>query len=396
MTYPVIGGLEKQLLTQPKEIIFCNRCVVSNQRPRIVIDAHGVCSACHFAYEKHNVIDWKKREHQLEALLDKHRRNDGQFDIVLPGSGGKDGSMVAHQLKMRYGMHPLCITYAPFRYTDIGYKNFISFVESGFNVMTMHTNGDLHRKLSRLCFEEVGDAWHPFAFGQYCYAFHIALKFNIKLVFYGENGEAEYGGDPKNNYKPYMPLEDWALLYFKGAVINHFLDYGRKYKDYFKGFNESDLMFYRPPSVESLTKASIQMHWYSYYHKWIPQENYYYSVDHTGFTANDERSEGTYSKYASLDDRTDGFHFYLAYIKFGIGRATSDAAHEVRDGHLTRDEAVALVNRYDGEFPSRYFQEFLDYLQIDEELFWTVVNHYRPTHLWERHGKDWLLKRKVV
>ena len=100
-------------------------------------------------------------------------------------------------------------------------------------------------------------------------------------------------------------------------------------------FDGSDLTFYRPPPVEDLSKAGIQMHWYSYYHKWIPQENYYYSLENTGFTANPGRSEGTYSKYASLDDRLDGFHYYLAFIKFGIGRATSDAAHEIRDGHIT-------------------------------------------------------------
>ena len=81
--------------------------------------------------------------------------------------------------------------------------------------------------------------------------------------------------------------------------------------------------------MESLQRAGVQMHWSSYYHKWIPQEHYYYAVEHTGFTANPERSEGTYSKYAKVwDDQLDGIHYQMAFIKFGIGRATSDAAHE--------------------------------------------------------------------
>ena len=100
------------------------------------------------------------------------------------------------------------------------------------------------------------------------------------------------------------------------------------------------------------------MRWFSNYKKWVPQENYYYAVENTGFKANQGRSEGTYSKYASLDDRTDGFHYYMSYIKFGLGRATSDAAHEIRDGHLTREEGAALVKRYDGEFPDKYFDLF--------------------------------------
>lgn len=392
----VVGGLEKQLLTQPREVRFCKRCVVSNQRPRIIIDEEGICSACRFSYDKYHGIDWEARETELQALLDRHRRNDGSWDVVVPSSGGKDSAYVAHQLKTKYGMHPITVTWAPFRYTDIGYQNYLSFVDSGFNNILAHQNGHFHRKLARLAFEELGDAWQPFTYGQMCYAFHIALRLGIKLVFFGENGEAEYGGDPKNNYKSHMPLEDWAMLYFKGATVDNLVDIGLKHKDYLskEDFDPSDLTFYRPPSVDELSKAEIQMHWYSYYHRWVPQENYYYSLDNTGFSANPERSEGTYSKYASLDDRLDGLHFFLAYIKFGIGRATSDAAHEVRDGHITREEGVALVRRYDGEFPSKYFPEFLEYLDIDEEHFWQVVDSYRSPHIWGWDG-EWKLKHQV-
>ena len=392
----VVGGLEKQLLTQPNEVSFCKRCVVSNQRPRIVIDEEGVCSACRFSYEKYHMIDWEVRETQLRALLDRHRKDDGSWDVVVPSSGGKDSAYVAHQLKTKYGMHPITVTWAPFRYTDIGYQNYLNFVDSGFNNILAHQNGRFHRKLARLAFEELGDAWQPFTYGQMCYAFHMALLLEIKLVFFGENGEAEYGGDPKNNYKSHMPLEDWALLYFKGVTVDSLVETGLKHKGYFRqeDFDPSDLTFYRPPPVDKLTKAGIQMHWYSYYHRWIPQENYYYSLDNTGFFANPERSEGTYSKYSSLDDRMDGFHFFLAFIKFGIGRATSDAAHEIRDGHITREEGVALVRRYDGEFPSKYFPEFLDYLDINEESFWQVVDSYRSPHIWGWDG-EWKLKHQV-
>jgi hypothetical protein len=106
-------------------------------------------------------------------------------------------------------MHPLTVTWAPFRYTDIVYDNYLNFIDAGFNNLLAYPNGQLHRKLARLTFEEIGDAFCPFGYGQACYAFHIALQFGIKLVFFGENGEAEYGGETKNNYKSHMPLEDW-------------------------------------------------------------------------------------------------------------------------------------------------------------------------------------------
>jgi N-acetyl sugar amidotransferase len=315
----------------------------------------------------------------------------------VPCSGGKDSSMVAHKLKVKYGMHPLTVTWAPFIYTDIGWENFQNFVRAGFTNLLASPNGTFHRKLSRIALEAVGDAWQPFAFGQMAYAFHIALQFDIKLVFFGENGEAEYGGSPKNNYKPFMPLEDWSELYYKGVTVDDLIRWGQERnligdRDY----NESDLMFYRPPPVAALTDKGIQMHWFSFYEKWVPQENYYYVAENTGFQANrDGHSEGTYSKYASLDDRLDGFHYYLAYLKFGIARATSDAAHEVRDGHITREEAVALVHRYDGVFPRQYFPEFLEYVGLTEKEFWDIADRYRPPHLWEKVGDEWKLKHRV-
>jgi N-acetyl sugar amidotransferase len=290
------------------------------------------------------------------------------------------------------------VTWAPFIYTDIGWQNYQNFVGSGFTNLLAWPNGKLHRKLARVAFEAVGDAWQPFAFGQMAYAFHIALQFDIKLVFFGENGEAEYGGSPKNNYRPLMPLEDWAELYYKGVTVDDLIAWGLE-RDLIRkdDYDDSDLMFYKPPRPEVLQEKGVQMHWFSYYHKWVPQENYYYCAEHTGFQANrDGRSEGTYSKYASLDDRLDGFHYYLAFIKFGIARATSDAAHEVRDGHISREEAVALVHRYDGEFPTQYFKEFLEYLDIDEKKFWDVVDRYRSPHLWEKSNGEWRLKHRVA
>ena len=391
-------SLDRQLEHQPKDVRFCKRCVVSNQRPRIVFNDEGVCSACTFAHEKQHVIDWADRERQLRQLCDTHRRSDGRYDVVVPCSGGKDSSAVAHKLRDRYGMNPLTVTWSPFIYTDIGWQNFQRFIKAGFTNLLASPHGGFHRKLARIALEAVGDAWQPFAYGQMAYAFHIALRFDIPLVFFGENGEAEYGGSTKNNYRPYMPIEDWADLYFKGTTVDDMVAWGIERgllttNDY----RPADLTFYRPPSVDELTNRGIQMHWFSYYEKWVPQENYYYAAEHTGLQANrDGHSEGTYSKYASLDDRLDGFHYYLAFLKFGIGRTTSDAAHELRDGHITREEAVALVHRYDGVFPTQYFPEFLEYLDITEEKFWEIADRYRPAHLWEQGPEGWRLKHRVV
>lgn len=389
--------LDRQLATQPKEVVYCTRCVVSNQRPRITFNADGVCSACEYAHRKHHLIDWNKREEELVALLDKHRSKDGSYDVIVPGSGGKDSAYTAHILKTKYGMHPLTVTWAPFMYTDIGWKNFQNYVASGFDTTNFFQNGVLHRKLARVAFELKGDAWEPFAFGQKAYAFHMALKYGVSLIFYGENGEVEYGGSMQNADKPFESVKDWDTLYYKGAGIDTLVASGLEMGIFSpEEVHPKTFDLYRAPPLDQIERLGAEMHWMSYYRKWVPQENFYYAQKNTGFIANEAgRSEGTYSKYASLDDKTDGFHFYLAYIKFGIGRCTSDAAHEIRDGHITREEGVALVKRYDGEFPKKYFPEFLEYLGITEEHFWEIVNAYRAPHLWEQVNGEWVLKYHV-
>ena len=392
------GNIEGQIQHIPKEVKWCKKCVVSNQRPRIIFDKDGVCSGCKNTEYKNNEIDWEQREKELVDLLDKHRSSDGSWDVIVPSSGGKDSGFVAHQLRYKYGMNPLTVTWSPLQYTDIGFQNFESCINAGFTNLLCTPNGKLQRKLARLSFEELGDAFHVFVLGQISYPFQMALKLGIKLVFYGENGEAEYAGDPEYADKPYKPSSEWVKQHFKGLTFRELLDYGLKNKEYLSedDYSESDLMFYEPPTTEQLDKVGIVgKHFYSYYHKWSPQENYYYCVEHTGFKPNSERSEGTYSKYSSLDDKMDGFHYYMRYIKFGLGRCLEEAAHEVRDGHIIREEGVALMRRYEGEFPEKYFKDFLEYLDISEGHFWEVVDSWRPKHLWKQTDKGWQLKHPI-
>ena len=390
-------SIDRFVAALPKTVRYCVRCVVSNQRPRIQFDAEGVCSACRYAEEKKSKIDWAARKAQLVELCDRFRRTDGRYDCLVPCSGGKDSAAVAWKLKHVYGMHPLTVTWAPHMYTDIGWTNYQAFIRSGFANVMAHAHGPLVRKLARIGLEAVGDIFLPFCFGQMTYPFHVAVEQDIPLVFYGENGEAEYGGSTADNDRPGRSVETFAEYYFKGVTVDEALEWGLERgvvtkKDY----DACDLRYYRPPELARLQEKKVQMHWFSYYEKWVPQENYYLAAEHTGFLPNPAgRSEGTYSKYASLDDKLDGLHYYFSLIKFGIARATSDAAHEIRDGHLTREEGVALVRKYDAEFPRKHLKEVLEFIGMTERELWDVIDIYRTPHLWEKAGGDWVLKYQV-
>ena len=100
--------------------------------------------------------------------------------------------------------------------------------------------------------------------------------------------------------------------------------------------------------------------------------------------------------YASLDDKLDGSHYYLMLINFGLGRATSDAAHEIRDGHLNRVEAVSLVEQCDQGKPTKYLAKVLEYLDMTEQEYYSVIDGFRRPEIWKRlDNGQWQLRHTV-
>ena len=391
----------------PSRVIFCKQCVISNQRPSSTVefkhnkddkkstigfDADDVCDACRYQEIKAAQIDWERRENALLETLAKYRRNDGVYDVIVPGSGGKDSAYTSHILKYKYGMNPLTVTWAPHKYTDIGWENFENWIHvGGLDNILFTPNGRLHRYLTRQAFLNLLHPFQPFIVGQRIIGPSMAAKFGVKLVMYGEN-QAEYGNDPNENYKPTMDRKFFSIGETQDMVLG-----GKSVGEIMAEteFTLNDFAPYIPPSADFLDKRGVEVHYLGYYLKWDPQECYYYAADHTGFQANTERTEGTYSKYSSIDDRIDMFHYYTTLAKFGIGRATYDAAQEVRNGKINREEAVQLVKRYDQEFPRKYFKDFLEYISLTEDEFHATVDRFRSPHLWEKEDGVWKLKHAV-
>lgn len=384
----------------PEEVKFCTRCVMSNQRPASAVefkhtrdskkvtlnfDENGVCDACRIADIKQS-IDWEQREKELLSLLDKHRRTDGEYDCIVSGSGGKDSAYQAHVLKYKYGMNPLTVTWPPILYTEYGYQNWKNWIEvGGFDNISFKQNGKAMKTLTRLSILNLFHPFQTFILGQKNLAPKIADKFKIPLIFYGEN-EAEYGNPIADNTsslrdKSYFTYNHLDEIYLGGASIKELTE--------MHGLRLNEIMCFLPAQK---FETNIEVHYLGYYLKWVPQEVYYYAVENTGFKARPFRTQGTYSKYNSIDDKIDDLHYYTTYIKFGIGRATYDASQEIRNNHLTREEGVSLVRKYDGEFPDRYFRETMNYLDIDPEFFVNELSDsFRSPHLWDRKS----LRHKV-
>jgi N-acetyl sugar amidotransferase len=408
----------------PRDVVYCKKCVISNQRPNSAVeykhtkdsrketinfDEGGVCDACNFSETKHHKIDWLDREKQLRDLCDKHRKNDGSYDCILPGSGGKDSFYASHILKTKYGMHPLTVTWAPHVYTDWGWKNFQSWIHAGHDNYLMTPNGRVHRLLTRLSTELLFHPFQAFMFGQKSLAPKMALLHDISLVFYGEN-EAEYGNpiadtDSAERDWAYFTAEDKSKIFLGGVSVPDLISQF--------GVDLSDLQPYLPANPNQIKEKNIEVHYLGYYLKWHPQSCYYYAVEHGGFEASPERTPGTYSKYNSIDDRIDDLHYFTTGIKFGIGRASYDAAQEIRSGDITREEGAALVTRFDHEYPERFINEMFAYLSLpknefpkaneafessmmDREYFRLLTDKFRSPHIWYFENDQWKLRKSLI
>jgi len=386
----------------PKKVVFCKKTLISNQMPNSTqefkhtirskkkttpIDNKKISDPWKYSRIKKR-IDYKKRENELLRLLDKHR-GKGEFDCICPGSGGKDSGYASHILKHKYGMNPLTVTWPPILYTDYGYKNFKNWLNSGpFENISAKRNEKLLILLTKISIENLLHPFQTFILGQKFFAPKVAEKLKIPLVFYGEN-EAEHHNPISDNanslrnssYHIYNNLSEIRL---GGVKINEII------KDH--NFKIKDLETFLPLKSEKFEKFPIEVHYLGYYLKWIPQETYYYTVEHCGFRPRPFRTEGTFSKYNSIDDKIDDLHYYTTFVKFGIGRATYDVSQELRNDHLTLDEGKKLIKKYDGEFPSHYFSETMKYLGIKESHFIKVCDKFRSPHLWKKIKNRWYLR----
>lgn len=386
----------------PTEVKFCKKCSISNQRPNsaiemknvnkdkstIAFDINGICSACNFSANKKD-INWKDRENQLFELLEPYRSKDGSYDVLVPSSGGKDSAFAAHILKYKYKMNPLAITWAPNMFTRAGWNNFNNLSRVGGVDSFLYTpNGKIHSYLTKLAFENLGHPFQPFIHGQKVIGPKMAKKFGIKLIMYGEN-QAEYGNPLEDNKDPFMKPNFFTIDNPLDMILG-----GEKVQDIIdnSNFGLDDFAPYIPPTLKEITDSDTKVTFLGYFEKWDPQECYYYAVDNTGFMPSYERSIGTYSRYTEIDDKIVPFHFYMTFIKFGIGRATYDSAQEVRNEKITRDEALNLVAKFDGEFPEKYLAEFCEYINISPDDFYKIVDSFRSPHLWVSSNGKWKLR----
>ncbi len=373
-------------------MIYCKKCVTPNSRPRIKFNSKEICNACSYALEKEKKINWKLRENEFNEIVSyikKTNRNKTTYDCLIPWSGGKDSTYIALRLKFEFGLNPLLVTFSPLIPNKIGAYNREIVLEKGFDNYFFRPNQKIAKKLSRRFFVERGNPKVAWDAGINSLPVKLALKLNIKNIFYAEHGESEYGGLvlTKENLKKRDERE----------VIEHLVgDYPENWVS--KDISLKDIEPYRFPKNEDIESSKINIYYFSYFFKWNVFDNFkYVTKELKEFKINPHgRTEGTFTNFDSLDDKIDDLYYYMQFIKFGFGRASRDCSRFIQNNEMTRDEAVKIVLKYDGEFPKRNFDEVLDFLNISRIDFEEIVNKHRNKEIWKQKNNDWELKKQIV
>jgi len=370
-----------------RNIVFCQKCIMPNSRPRIVFDKSGICNACRNAEEKKK-IDWNLRKIEFFDIIQHYKSKKGNWDCLVPWSGGKDSSSIAYKLKFEFGMNPLLVTFSPVIPNEIGNINRENLINIGFDHIYFRPNQKVHRFLSRRFFIERGNPKVAWDAGVNAIPVQIALQHKIPLIFYAEHGESEYGGKVIDN-------ESKKKRNFTEVIEHQIGDDPRNWVD--ENIQLKDLNPYIYPESSAIENADVKAYYFSYFFKWSMLDNYNYIKTKYNFKTHPEgRTVGTFTNFDSLDDKLDNLYYYMQYIKFGFGRAIRDACRMIQNDQMTREEAIEIAQKYDGEFPKEYLGEALDYLSLDEKQFTEIVDNHRNPEIWLRENGQWKLRFPIL
>lgn len=373
-TAPVAGA---------RRIEYCTRCLTPNSRPRISFDAAGVCNACRYAEHKPH-IDWDARQREFEELVAPYRSQNGSWDCVVPWSGGKDSSTIAYRLKFELGLNPLLVTFSPMMPNEVGNHNREVMIRKGFDHLFFRPNQDVHRRLAKRFFIERGNPKVAWDAGVNAIPVQVAVNYNVPLVFYAEHGESEYGGRV-------LKADSNKFRDFTEVLEHQIGDDPRNWAD--GQVTVGDLNPYLYPDLGRVRSVGVRAVYFAYFFRWSMFANYHYLKDKIDFHTHPlGRTVGTFTHFDSLDDKIDDLYYYMQFIKFGFGRCVRDASRLVQNGHMTREQGLALCQQHDGEFPHLYFDEVLDYLQISRDEFTQIVDMHRNPEIWKQENGEWKLR----
>jgi N-acetyl sugar amidotransferase len=355
---------------------YCTRCLYPDTKPDLSFNTEGVCSAC-TAFEARDTVDWEARRQEFLDTVAQYRSTDGgNYDCIVPVSGGKDSTYQVLRL-LEVGMNPLCVTATTDALSEIGRRNIENIKRLGVDYIEVTTNPVVRRKINKLALTQIGDISWPEHVAIFTIPIRIAVQLGIRLIVWGENPQNEYGGPAAASGDKTLTrrwLEEFGGLL--GLRVSDLLE--------IEGIERRNLIQYTYPDDDALQRSGVTGIFLGYYFPWDGWTNALIAQAN-GFEVLPTLVEGSLANYENLDNHQTGIHDYFKFLKFGFGRATDIANNHIRRGRLDREDAVRMVRTQDGKFPStclgKPLEETLAEIDMTIEEFHRVCDQFTNKRL---------------
>jgi N-acetyl sugar amidotransferase len=360
---------------------YCNRCLYpENHALNIIFDETGVCSGCRVHEEKYQ-IDWLNKEQELESILDHYKaRPNTSYDCVMPVVGSGDDFYVVDLIKNKFGLNPLLVTYNTHFSTKVGVRNLARLItELDCDHMMSTVGPDTVKEITRLTLEKMGDMyWHVLA-GSQTFPVQVATKLDIPLIVWGVNGWLDQVGMFSHHDRIEMTKKVRKEHALRGFDAESLIGESDK-------ISKKDLQAFTYPSDEQLESSRVRGLYVGNYVLWDAQKQIQRMIEKYGYETNEQ--ERTFNRYESIYCANNAsVHDYIKYLKYGYGKVSDHAARDIRLKRISKEEGYEYICKYLSVKPQS-LTTFLDWLEMDEETFMSIINRFRDPRVWKLDEND--------
>ena len=368
---------------------FCQRCVYPENHPLyLLLDEKGICSGCR-VHEEKDSLDWSVREEDLIQTLELYKNRSGSFyDCIIPVLGDGDSFFVVDQLKYKYAMNPLLITYNIHFNTKIGIRNLARLISKTDCDHLMFTISPMTvKKVVRESLKNFGDIYWHITAGIQSFAVTVSKRLEIPLIVWGVNGWLDQVGQFSHEDSVEMTKKVWKEHNLRNwspfDLINEK-----------EGLTKQMMKAFMYPEDDELEQSRTRGIYLGNFIRWDSQIQIEKMITKYGYeTAKEER---TFNRYETINcHHNSGVHDYIKFLKYGFGKVSDHVSREIRLKRMTREEGVSLVEQYQTKKPSD-LSIFLEWIEMTEEEFMKYINLHRDLDIWELNGEnEWKLKDSI-
>lgn len=348
----------------------CGKCGLPETYETIEFDPFGVCNICRQKEHKDESIDWSDRKRMLDDLVAEYK-GKYDYDCIVPFSGGKDSTFTLKYLIEEYQLKPLVVQFDHgFLRPNLLKNNEKTLRKLGVDFLTFTPNWKLVKRVMLESLIRKGDfCWHCHT-GIFAYPMHIAIKFNVPLIFWGE---------PSSEYTAYYDYRDNEIESVDEERFNRYVNLGITAEDMagmisddFE-FDPRDLTPFTYPNSRDLRRLGYRSVCLGSFIPWDVKRQSKIIMDELGWQGDQvEGMPWEVYPYEKIECYMQGVRDYIKYLKRGYSRVSQMTALDIRNGRISKQEADKLVAEFEGKRPPS-LELFLQYLDLTEDEFNQIV-----------------------